>query len=100
MLRQSNVKLDVTTGNYEPWRMNKWLQENRIAELVDYVDVVNDPSWTNDGATIVIGIKNNLTSALAMHIALKLGQLAVEAGANEFNYYKDQGRYVIRMWWD
>ena len=35
-----------------------------------------------------------------MHIALKLGQLAVEDGANEFNYYKDQGRYVIRMWWD
>jgi hypothetical protein len=62
-------------------------KENRIAELVDYVDVVNNPSWTNDGATIVIGIKNNLTSAVAMHIALKLAQLAVEAGANEFNYF-------------
>ena len=63
-------------------------------------NVCTTPSWTNDGATIVIGIKNNLTSAGAMRIALKLGQLAVEAGANEFNYYKDQGRYVIRMWWD
>ena len=100
MVRQSNLKLDENIGNYEPWRINKWFKENGIAELVDYLDVVDNPSWTNDGATIVIGVKNNLTPAVAMHIALKLGQLAVEDGANEFNYYKDQGRYVIRMWWD
>src|SRR2546421_1637954 len=75
-----------------------WVAE--IRGIRNYVDVVNNPSWTNDAATIVIVVKNNLTLAVAMHIALKLGQLAVEDGADEFNYYKDQGRYVIRMWWD
>ena len=86
-----------TLRRYRKLATSSWLKENRIGELIDYVDVINNPSWTNDAATIVIGVKNNLTSAVAMHIALKLGQLAVEAGANEFNYYKDQGRYVIRM---
>ena len=68
MVRHSNLKLDENIGNYEPWRINKWFKENGIAELVDYVDVVNNPSWTNDAATIVIVVKNNLTSAVAMHI--------------------------------
>jgi hypothetical protein len=36
MVRQSNLKLDENIGNYELWRINKWLKENGIAELVDY----------------------------------------------------------------
>ena len=98
MLRESNLKIDKTI--IEPEIITTWLKENKISELIDYVDVIDNTSWMNDGATIVIGIKNSISLKGIIHIVLKFGALAVETGVNEFSYYQDDDRYILRLWWD
>jgi hypothetical protein len=98
VLRQSNLKLGETI--IDPVIITTWLKDNRISELIEYLDVVEDSSWMNDGATIILGIKKGISLKGIIHIVFKLGALAVEASVDEFNYYRDGDQYIIRLWWD
>jgi hypothetical protein len=98
MVRQSNLKLAGTI--IKPEIITNWFKKNNLAEYIEYLDVVDDPSWLNDGATVILGIKRDIPVNKAVPVVLKLGAFAAEHGVNELNFHTDNGQYIVRLWWD
>ena len=90
-MNRVSFKLD-NFNDCEGERVKKLLDESKLAyEIVD----IEADYWQNDGATLVLHIKEDTFQA-----GLKLGQLAVDLSADELNGKKVEGNNIVRMWWD
>src|SRR3954453_18731261 len=89
----SSFKQTDDTSVFDAGKVYDWLRENKIAEFIDFTDV-------GDGEYIELGIKAGASPETLINVALKIGQLASEAGTTEFRVYILQGRYMIRLWWE
>jgi hypothetical protein len=98
MITPSKLKLDKTI--VEPEIITNWFKKNNLDEYIEYLDVVDDPSWLNDGATVILGIKRDIPVNKVAPVVLKLGAFAVEHGVNELNFHTDNSQYIVRLWWD
>jgi hypothetical protein len=58
--KPSSLKLEEHISLYEPSKITKWIKENGYDDLLEFVNLENMPFWTNDGATIVIAIRDEL----------------------------------------
>jgi hypothetical protein len=99
MIKTSSLKLEENIGLYEPSKIIKWIKESGYDDLIEFVDLENTPFWTNDGATIVFAIRDELFSEVIIAI-LEVAKLAVAARADEFNHCRVNGRWIVRLWWD
>jgi hypothetical protein len=99
MIKPSSLKLEEGISLYEPSKITKWIKESGYDDLLEFVDLENTPFWTNDGATIVIAIKDELFSEVII-ATLEVAKLTVAARADEFNYCRTDGRWIVRLWWD
>lgn len=98
-MQPSEIKLEEFSNCPGASKIKHFLYTHNLNPYFEIVDVDEERSYAykNDRDTLVISILPGPTEA---QVALALGSMAVECGADEYNWKAIDGKYVVRIWWD
>lgn len=94
-MNKSSRKLDKKGFNNlsdKKW-FDEWFENENFKPV--YVDLPEKAFWQNHLDTLVLFVDKVFVSD-----ALKIGKLAVEGCADEFDFVGTDKGWVIRLWWD
>ena len=94
-MKKSTIKLDKE-GYNDLAPLNEVMA--KLKKYCPKYKVVDDDEdyWQNDEATLVLAFDKGL----AFSEGLRVGELANNLSADEFNHFVEGEKVVVRLWWD
>ena len=98
-MQPSEIKLEEFSNCPGANRIKQYLYTHNLNPYFEVIDVDEERSYAykNDRDTLVLSILPGPTEA---QVGLAIGAMAVEFGADEFNWKAIDGKYLVRLWWD